>query len=482
MLQRLLAAVLPILATVFTQGAVTSSMADDRPNVVWIIADDLSPDLGCYGYEGVRTPNIDLLAQQGARYTAAFATSPVCSPSRSALITGVYQTTTGSHQHRTGNKRPLPESIEPVTESMRRAGYFVCNSNWTMKRPGKTDYNFEVDRAMYDAADWAGRNPNQPFFAQVQIKEPHRDFVVAKDRDRTRQVYIPPYYPEHPIVRADWANYLASIEVLDRKVGDVLDRLQREGLADSTLVFFFGDHGRPHYRDKQWLYDGGIRVPFIVRWPNHLPSGAVRHELVSLIDVTAATLGAAGVEIPPWMQGRDLLDAGFAGRELIFAARDRCGDTPDRIRSVRSQRFKYIRNYHPERPYTQHSGYKELQYPGMTVARVLMRGGELTGAPARFWSDSRPAEELYDVVADPEELINLADDPAHGQTLSGLRDALERWIERTDDRGRFDEIDVQATLDSSRSWFRGRMQKRGLSPQINPNAYLEWWERELGVK
>lgn len=477
-----LSAFFTFLIAVVAATATTTSRAEEGPNVVWIIADDLSPDLGCYGYRGVSTPNIDRLAEQGVRYTAAFATSPVCSPSRSATITGVYQTTIGAHQHRTTNKRPLPEPVQPVTELMRSRGYFVCNSNWTMKKPGKTDYNFQTARRMYDGADWAKRKPGQPFFAQVQIKDPHRDFVNLKDHDRASEVDLPAYYPDHPVVRLDWANYLASVEVLDRKVGDVLDRLDREGLSDNTLVIFFGDHGRPHYRDKQWLYEGGIRVPLIVRWPDHLPVRSVSDDLVSLIDVTAATLGAAGVEIPDWMQGEDFLGDDFAGRDLVFAARDRCGDTQDRIRAVRSSQFKYIRNFHPERPYAQHSGYKELQYPGMTVARVLKLRGELTGAPSRFWADRRPEEELYDLSADPDELQNLADDPQHRAELQRLRDALSEWIEQTDDRGRFAEADVQPTLDSSRSWYRGRMQKRGLSPQIAPEAYLKWWEKELGVE
>ncbi len=318
-----------------------------------------------YGYEGVSTPNIDRLAQHGARYTSAFATAPVCSTSRSALITGVYQTTTGTHQHRTPNKKPLPAPIEPITDLMRRAGYYVCNGNSEMKKAGKSDYNFKYDGKMYDAADWSKRRNGQPFFAQVQINEPHRDFVRAKDQDRAAHVQIPSYYPEHPVIRADWANYLESIEVLDRKVGSVLQRLEREGLTDNTVVFFFGDHGRPHYRDKQWLYDGGIRVPLIVRWPERIQPGTVRNELVSLVDVSAATLGLAGVQLPAWMHGRDMLADNFAGREMVFAARDRAGSTLDRVRCVRTDRFKYIRNFHPDRPYSQHSGYKVLQYPGL---------------------------------------------------------------------------------------------------------------------
>jgi uncharacterized sulfatase len=459
--------------------------ADDRANVVWIIADDLSPELGCYGYAGVATPHIDRLAAAGARYTNAFTTAPVCSPSRSALITGVFQTSTGTHQHRTTNKLPLPKPVEPITALMRRAGYFVCNSNATMNRSGKTDYNFKFAGKMFDAADWSigkkGRKPGQPFFVQVQIHEPHRDFVPASDATRAQQVQIPAYYPEHPVIRADWANYLASIEVLDRHVGAVIDRLEREQLADNTVVFFFGDHGRPHYRDKQWLYDGGIRVPLLVRWPRRIKAGDVRDQLVSLLDVTAATLAVAGINTPAWMDGQDMLADGYAGRELIFAARDRCGNTLDRIRCVRTKRFKYIRNFYPDRPYTQHSGYKELQYPGMTVARVLKLRGELTGPAAQFWADRRPAEELYDLSVDPEELNNVADDPGHAATLTSMRNHLQQWIKDTDDQGRIAEVGVKATVESSNRWYRGKLQQRGLSADIKPADYLKWWETHLGL-
>lgn len=478
---------LPVLFGLAFAAVCSITTADDaeRMNVVWIIADDLSPDLGCYGYEEVQTPHIDRLSNQGARYASAFATAPVCSSSRSAFITGVHQTTTGTHHHRTIDKHPLPKPIEPITEIMRRAGYYVCNVNSSMKRAGKSDYNFLPASKMYDAPDWSKRKKGQPFFAQVQVHEPHRDFIKAKTDVAKRDYKIPAYYPEHRVIRADWANYMQSVEVLDAKVGDVIARLEKEGLTEQTVVFFFGDHGRPHYRDKQWLYDGGVRVPLIVKWPKRIQPGTVHREMVSLIDVAAATVAIAGEEIPDWMQGRDLLADDFHGREMVFAARDRCGSTLDRIRSVRTKSFKYIRNFEPERSYSQHSGYKEMQYPGMTVARVLKMKGQLTGPPSKFWAEKRPAEELYDLENDPDELHNLADSDAHAKVLKQLRDALNLWIKETNDQGRFPEASpekLQTMVAPSDKWYRDRMKKRGLPPHPDPEAYLKWWESELGLR
>ena len=198
--------------------------------------------------------------------------------------------------------------------------------------------------------------------------------------------------------------------------------------------------------------------------------------------MSAATLALAGVDVPEWMDGRDMLAESFKGRDIVFAARDRLGSTLDRVRSARTERYKYIRNFHPDRPYSQHSGYKVLQYPGITAARVLHRRGTLTGSPAIFWSEKRPAEELYDLQADPEELNNLAENPPHVQTLIRLRNELDAWIKRTHDQGRFAEADEPAAVDSSNRWFRGRMKKRGLSPNVDAKTYLRWWEQELGLR
>ncbi len=414
---------LALLATAITAAA-------RPPNIVWIIADDLSPELGCYGYRGVRTPNIDRLATGGTLFTAAFSTSPVCSPSRSALITGRYQTSIGAHQHRTMEKLPPPEGVAPITEHLRAAGY-RCTNLKGMGANAKTDYNFRWDGPVFDSANLPGGDA--PFFLQVSFFEPHRRF---KNKGEPNGGFsIPPQYPDHPAIRADWADYLADIEALDTKVGRVLQWLEDAGHADDTAVFFFGDHGRPHVWDKQWLYDGGIRVPLIVRWPGGLEPNTRDDRLVSLIDISAQTLAIAGAELPDTLDGQPFLGPDAAHREHIIAARDRSGDAFERIRCVRTERYKYIRNFYPELPYWQTSRYKAVQYPTLAVLKELHARSELAPAQARFFADRKPAEELYDLADDHYETTNLAENPAHLEALMDLRSTLDNWISETGDQG-----------------------------------------------
>jgi uncharacterized sulfatase len=453
----------------------------ERPNIVWIVSDDLGPELGCYGYPDVATPNLDRLAKEGMRYTRAFSTAPVCSASRTAFQTGQYQTTVGGHHHNTRDKKPLPESIPTVTGLMQKAGYFVSNGHGTKaasSRLAKSHFNWTYDaKTFFDGHDWSQRAEGQPFFAQVQIKEPHRAFV-SSTRPRP-DAPIPPYYPEHPVTRADWADYLASIEVLDQKVGQVLKRLDQEGLADNTLVLFFGDHGRPHVRGKQWLYDGGLHTPLIVRFPGKVKAGSVNEGLTSLLDMMPTTLAVAGVDVPT-LPGANLLDPTWTGHPKLFGARDRCGDAPDRIRSVRTAQFKYIRNFHPEIPYMQHSGYKKLSYPVVTLMNVMKEQGRWN---TPFMAETRPEEELYDLSVDPYELNNLAANPEYAPKLVALRSDVDTWITTSGDKGAIDEgltVDLDATMKEKYTWYEKTMKSRGLDPELSDRAYLDWWKEKLG--
>lgn len=443
------------LLLAFGAGETVLAQAGQDPskawNIIWIIGEDMGPDLGCYGTPEVQTPNLDRLASEGRRYTRAFATAPVCSASRSALMTGMYQTSIGAHHHRShrSDGYQLPAPIEPITALLRRAGYYTVNVTTPapgLKLPGKTDLNFNTDQPVFDGNDWKDRKPGQPFFAQISFNEPHRGASWPEARRSVKpladplKVQIPPCYPDDPIVRDDWANYLDAISLLDLKVGRVLDRLQTEKLLERTVIFFFGDNGQCHVRGKQFLYDAGIHVPLIVRWPGQVEAGSVSDELISLIDLSATTLALAGVQVPGYMQGQVFLGEQKASpRSMIFAARDRCDETLDRIRCVRTDRFKYIRNFYPEKPYTAPNAYKERQYPVLPLMRRLYGEGKLTPDQLPFMMPTRPAEELYDLEKDPFELQNLADSPDHQTFLEQLRAELDRWIEETDDQGRFAE-------------------------------------------
>ena len=417
-------------------------------NILWIIGEDMGPQLGCYGYPLVQTANLDRLASQGVRFTRAFTTAPVCSAARSAWNTGMYQTSIGAHHHRSHRKDgyTLPQGVDLVSRRLRSHGYFTANVREIapgLKVNGKTDFNFTVPDA-FEGTHWRERRKDQPFFAQINFQETHKGpaFIEAR-KQQTRvdpaKVPLPPYYPDHPVVRDEFANYLDAMNLLDRKVGTVLKMLDDEGLAANTAVFFFGDNGRCLIRGKQWLYDAGIHIPLLVRWPGVTKPGTVREDPVSSIDIPATAMAMAGLALPSNMHGQVMLGPGAKRRDHIFAARDRCDDTVDRIRCIRTSRYKLIRNFMPERPYTQANKYIETQYPTLGVMKKLHGEGKLNDTQALFMQPRKPEYELYDVVADPHEVRNLADAPRHKKAFQELSPKLESWIEESNDQGRLPE-------------------------------------------
>lgn len=471
------------LSNLFVKSAHAAD-GQERPNILWIDTEDLSPDIGCYGEPLVKTPNIDKLAGDGVRFTNAFVTAPVCSASRSAVVTGMYQTSIGIHHHRSNRDNPLPDGIEIFTHYLRKAGYFTCNGQaLTDGRKGKLDYNFKMDfDEAFDGTDWSQRKPGQPFFAEMHFSETHRAF--HKDLNNPinpDDVELPPYYPDHPIARLDWALYLEDVQNLDIKVGKLLQRLEDEGLADNTIVFFWGDHGRPMVRGKQFLYEGGIHIPLIVRWPGKIKPGTINDNFVSTIDLAPTWLTLAGIEPPEHMQGQNLLDPDAPERDCIFAARDRCDETDDRIRCVRTKQYKYIRNFFPERPYTYFNAYKKQAYPVLTLMQMLYEKGDLPPEQARFMEPTRPTEELYDLQKDPHEVHNLADDAEYKQILSELRAKLDKWIVETGDQGEVPESEeVTAHWDNeAETRFAKNMESRGLKVDSTHEEYLAWWEKQL---
>ncbi len=462
--------------------AIVHALGDERPNILWLDAEDLCPELGCYATPLVRTPNLDALAAGGVRFENAFASCPVCSPSRSAIMTGRYQTSIGAHHHRSNRDKPLPPGVPFITEALRAAGYFTVNG--AAGRPGKRgkqDFNFAIDKP-YDGTDWRQRAPGQPFFAQMHFNEAHRKFHRDAERPIDPDaVELPPYYPDHPVARLDWALYLETVQNLDRKVGALLERLEEDGLTENTAIFFTGDHGRCMVRGKQWLYEGGIRVPLIVRRPGEAQAGQVREDLASLLDLAPTWLAMAGAAPLAQADGRNLFDAATPAPTALYAARDRCDATQDRIRCVRTARHKYIRNFHPERPYTQLNEYKTRQYPVVTLLEVLHKQGKLTPAQARFMPAERPPEELYDLASDPHEVHNLAGKEEHRATLEGLRGQLDAWIARTGDQGAEPEAPEAIREAEARDKTQSQTTRKrlGFDPREEPERYLEWWSKEL---
>jgi arylsulfatase A-like enzyme len=499
----LLRALLPLACLASSLAA-----AQSRPNILWIIADDMSANLSCYGEKTIQTPNIDRLAREGTRFNRAFTTAPVCSPCRSAFITGMYQTTIGAHQHRSGRgveKIHLPAGVEPMPAVFQRAGYYTCigtglpGTTRQGKKAkageggnrglGKTDYNFEWDEKMYDSNDWAGRKSGQPFFMQVQLgggklrggsdENARQRSERAKEElgsaTEPEKVTLPPYYPRDPVLLRDWAAYLDAVRFTDKHVGDVIARLEQEGLLEETLVIFATDHGISHARGKQFLYDEGTHVPLIVRGPG-IAKGKVREDLVELIDIAPVSLAAAGIAIPSTMQAKNVLARDYRPRDYVFAARDRCDETTERIRSVRSDQFLYIRNFHPQRPHLQPNAYKDGKSIVQTL-RALHDAGKLDPlAEKLLFSPTRPVEELYEWTSDRWQVKNLAAEPKHKGTLEKMRARLDRWIVETKDKGPESEKMYDSDMDV---YVGGRANKRpGESVTEKNIAVMKRWAAE----
>jgi N-sulfoglucosamine sulfohydrolase len=460
------------------------------PNIVWIIADDMSPDTAGYGVAGVSTPNLDRLAREGRRFDRCYATAPVCSSSRSAFILGCYQTTTGLHPHEVQNPQPLPAPYLPLPTLLKRAGWFVTNAaapgSHQSGRPirgGKTHYNFAHDAGeLFDGDDWRKRTRGQPFFAQYQIREPHRPFPIPASFSAAEidAVALPANYPDHPLTRRDWVAYLRSVEMVDRRVGAILDQLEAEGVLDQTVVMFFADHGRPMPWGKQWLSVEGLRVPLIVRGPG-VAAGA-EPGVVSLVDLAPTVLALGGRAIPDWMEGESILGRSLPADRAVFAARDRCGDAMDRSRAVITATAMLVKNFFPERSRLNWSSYKEAAYPGLPLVRQLAARGQLTPLQSAWLGQTRATVELYDLRADPAGLLDVAREPDRADQVARLMSKLDEWIESTGDRGGGGDPATEPPLAEIQKRKRasyGRTWKQRLGIEDPTDAErVDWWLRE----
>jgi len=407
--------------------SMTVQAQDKRPNILWIMNEDWGKDLSCYGCAGIETPNLDKLASQGIMFNNAYTTSPVSSTARSAMMTGFYQNYIGANQHRLSSeqKKPLPYGIKPVPKYFEKAGYYTVLMSW------KVDCNFvpyKKEDIFMGIKDWKDRKPGQPFFARITYGGTHRMFSRDPKRPiRIDQVEIPPYYADTPLTRRDWANGLEAMQLVDREIGELLKRLDDEGLADNTIVVFMGDNGSCHMRGKQFLYDAGTSVPMMIRWPGKIKPGQVNNDLVMSIDIPETLMKMTGVKATVPLQGKNIFSKDVKNRKYVFTARDKMDDTHDAMRAIRSKKYKLIQNLMPERPYLQYNQYKEASYPMIAEMMVLYLEGKLTPEQAAFFASTKPAVEMYDLEKDPWEMQNIANDPAYQKEKDVLTTELNNW-------------------------------------------------------
>jgi arylsulfatase A-like enzyme len=434
-----------LLGPIFPLGLDASEA--DRPNILWLTSEDNGPYLGCYGDSYAITPHLDRLAGDGILYTNAFATSPVCAPARFTLATGVYANSAGTEHMR--SRHPIPDTLRFLSSYLREAGYY-CTNNY------KEDYN--IARKPADAWDessrdatYRNRSPEQPFFHVQNFMTSHESRLhrgTAPEWHDPANAPLPPYHPDLPETRETWAVYYDYMTRMDAEIGAMLARLEKDGLAEDTIVFYFSDHGGAVPGSKRFLFESGLRVPLIIRFPEkwrHLAPvdpGSRTERLVSFVDFPPTVLSLAKVAIPDHMQGQ-----AFAGefekepRTYAFGNRGRMDERDDRSRTVRDKRFRYTRNWMPFRPWGQHIEFL-WRAPATEAWHRHFMAGETSPAQSRFFAVPKPGEELYDCLADPHNVHNLASDPAHQTTLSRMRVVLNEWISYTRDAGLLPEAEM----------------------------------------
>ncbi len=464
-------------------GAQNSSEPDwQRPNIVWIVAEDLGPYIPAFGDSTVETPNLSRLAAEGVRYTRVFSPSGVCAPSRAALSTGMYQNAIGAHHMRnTGQQQYLPEGVQPYeamppagvrmhSEYLRMAGYYATNN-------AKEDYQYKKTLTGWDEssrnAHWKNRpDKNQPFFAIFNLGITHESQIWARAEDSLwvdadLEVPIPPYYPDTDVVRRDIRRMYSNIKIMDSQVGELVKELEDAGELDNTIIFWYPDHGGPLPRMKRLLYDSGMRVPMIIRFPDKSRAGEIDDQLVSFIDFKPTIMSLAGIEPPAYLDGHGQAFLGpykaKTERNYVHGAADRFDERYDMIRAVRGKRFKYLRNYRPDEGYYLPVKYREQM--GLMQELLKMRdAGTLNEVQMQWFRPAKPIEELFDTEADPHEINNLASNPAYIEKLAELRQEHDRWLMEVGDKGIVSETDYIESI------WPGRVQPATASPRVEKNG------------
>ena len=442
----------------------------DRPNILLLVAEDMSARVGAFGDVVAHTPNIDRLASLGVRYPNTFTTAGVCSPSRAALITGVHQISMGGQHMRTGSrpegayKCVPPSSVKAFPELLRQEGFFTFNT-------AKLDYQFSgalpgsgpftIWDAENDTDLWRSREAGQPFFGMMNFMETHESgiftplgnkpnsiihlFLQVMRKVGMRQneisvapekVVLPPYYPNTPSVREDMARHYENIATMDAIVGDILDKLEKDGEADNTIIIWTTDHGDGLPRAKRELYDSGLKVPMVIYYPEALRPldfvpGTVDSQLVSFVDLAPTILNLANTATPDYFIGQNILNRDSIHRSYIYASRDRIDEIMDRQRAVRNDQFKYIKSWYPEQEGGHHMAFRD-NLEMMKDLWDLKAKDQLTREQLN-WFQSPGAERLYDLKNDPFELKDISKDSSYASELKVMRQALENWLDVTED-------------------------------------------------
>ncbi len=421
-----------VLLTLGTTEAIAS--AADLPNILWLTSEDHGSEMGCYGDKLARTPNIDALAAKGMLFNRVWSTAPVCAPARTAIISGVYPSSSGGLHMR--SMVSLPDEMKLYPQYLREAGYYCTNNS-------KKDYNLrEVGQVWDDSsnkAHWRNRQAGQPFFAIFNSTKSHESQIRTRPHQAITdpaKVRVPAYHPDTPEVRQDWAQHYDKVSEADADAGKYLQELNEAGFADNTIVFYYGDHGSGMPRSKRWPSNSGLHVPLVVyfpeKWqhlaPKEYSAGGKSDRMVSFVDLAPTLLSIVGIQPPDWMQGH-----AFAGtyqsepQPYLYGQRGRMDERMDLVRSVTDGRFVYLRNYYPHVSQAQRVAY-QFETPTTRVWHDLFKQGKTSPAQSQFWSIPKASEELYDLASDPDEVVNLAGSPEHTSTLERLRNANRQHI------------------------------------------------------
>jgi len=451
------------LLILLSLAALSVAPAADLPNILWVTSEDNGPELGCYGDDYAVSPHIDALAERGLRYTRASSNAPVCAPARTTMISGLYPPSTGAEHMR--SMVELPECMEMFPVYLRELGYYCTNNS-------KEDYNLAKTGQVWDEssgkAHWKNREEGQPFFAVFNITTSHES-RIRNPIEEEHQIHdpaeapAPAYHPDTPEVRADWAQYYDRITQMDAQIGARIDELEEAGLADDTIVIYWGDHGSGMPRSKRWPYDSGLNVPLILhvpeKWQHLAPEeyevGGATDRLVGFIDLAPTMLSLAGLEPKEWMQGHAFAgEFEVEGPEFSYGFRGRMDERYDLVRTVMDERYVYLRHYMPHRIYGQFIDYM-FKTPTTQIWHDMYHAGKLDEAQSHFW-ERKPTEELYDLKNDPDEVNNLVGSEEHREILEKMRAAHESWEHEIRDVGFLPEAEIHARSEGATPYEMGR--------------------------